>query len=333
MSCTSPKQVYQHRFNKGKVLFNHTLKYDSNYVPFKIPCKQCLSCRLDYSRQWAMRCMHEAQMQEKAGLTNCFITLTYDNENLPADRSLDHNHFQAFMKRLREHISRKNDGLKIKFYMAGEYGEKYGRPHYHALIFGYDFSDKKQFRKCKRTNTILYTSDELKKIWGKGHISVGAVTFDSAAYVARYVMKKRYGTDVNEHYQYVDPVTFEVFDRKPEYSEPSNGIGKSWFEEYKDETYSSDEVVVKGRSVKPPRYYDFLYELDNPSDFAIIKENRSLAALDSQTKELDSVRAYLSKRNLVAKSNEDIIQERLSAKSDIVQSRCGSFSRKLDFYD
>jgi hypothetical protein len=148
-----------------------------------LPCGQCVGCRLERSRQWAVRCMHEAQMHT----SNCFITLTYAPEFIreAKDLSLNYEHFQLFMKRLRKRFT----GKTIRFYMAGEYGELRDRPHFHACIFGLDFEDKK-FLKRTETGSILYTSKILEELWPYGYSSIGDVNFESAAYVARYIMKK-----------------------------------------------------------------------------------------------------------------------------------------------
>ena len=114
----------------------------------KVPCRKCIGCRIDYSRDWAVRCVHEAQMYED----NAFITLTYSEQNVPPDGFLEKQHFQKFMKRLRRHFAPKT----IRFYMCGEYGEEFGRPHYHALLFGIDFADK-TFHK-ENHGSRLYTS-------------------------------------------------------------------------------------------------------------------------------------------------------------------------------
>ena len=128
MACFKPLKGY--RSPSGKITFD---RKNSTGQLAEAPCGQCLGCRLDYAQEWAIRCMHEAEMQDN----NSFITLTYDDQNLPRHGSLDKTHFQKFMKRMREHLS----PLKIRFYHCGEYGEKYTRPHYHSLIFGYDFPD------------------------------------------------------------------------------------------------------------------------------------------------------------------------------------------------
>lgn len=214
---------------------------------------------------------------------NCFITLTYNEENLPKDGTLVHRDFQLFMKKLR-----KKYGSGIRFYMCGEYGteqdeEKYhvskiGRPHYHACIFNFDFPDKELF---KTVNDFrLYTSEALQKLWGKGHCIIGDVTFESAAYVARYIVKKQKGPDKDEYYHRINPETGEMFKIKEEYTTMSRrpGIANEWWQQFKEDTYK-DFVTLRGVKMKPPRYYDSLLEKDNPDLLNSLKEGRVAAAL------------------------------------------------------
>ena len=216
----------------------------------ELPCGQCWECRFKRSRDWAIRCMHEAQLHD----SNCFITLTYSDQYLPSDRSLHYEHFQKFMKRLR-----KFSKVPIRFYMCGEYGEKLQRPHYHACIFGYDFPDKKFLTKTP-SGDFLYTSEILSKLWPFGITSIGSLTFQSAAYVARYIMKKITGDQSFNHYNEVDQDGVIVNSRVPDFTRMSlkPGIGAGWLEKYHSDVYPHDHVVVKGRPTSVPRYYDKL---------------------------------------------------------------------------
>lgn len=222
-----------------------------------------------------MRCVHEAQLYPD----NCFITLTYNEENLPIGRTLVLEDFQKFMKRLRFSLEPKI----IRFFHCGEYGEQRGRPHYHALIFNHDFGDKKLW---KIQNEIpLYTSDELSSHWPQGFSSLGAITFQSASYVARYAMKKITGNLAADHYQWVSPETGEIFNRKPEYTTMSRmpGLGKSWYNYYKwTDAYDHDMVVLKGREMRPPKYYDRLFEHEHPKQMEEIKNKRAKIALKQE---------------------------------------------------
>jgi hypothetical protein len=187
---------------------------------------------------------------------NCFITLTFSPEELAKrenPQSLDVGEFQRFMKRLR-----KKYGAGVRFFHCGEYGEQNKRPHYHALLFGVDFSDRQLF--SQRDGVKLYVSDSLSKLWPYGFSTIGDVTFESAAYCARYVMKKIRGEAASEHYMWTDMSTGEVTQVKPEYATMSRkpGIGKTWFDKYKKDVFPNDYCVIRGHEVRPPRYYETL---------------------------------------------------------------------------
>lgn len=261
-------------------------------LPVTVPCGQCVGCRLERSRQWAIRCLHEASLHPR----NSFITLTFNNDNLPRDRSLDVRHFQLFMKRLRKRFG---DG--IRFFHCGEYGEKFGRPHYHACLFNFDFEDKKLW-KVVRGNK-LYTSESLQELWPYGFSTIGEVTFQSAAYVARYIMKKITGDDADEHYSRACPLTGEVWRIRPEYVTMSRrpGIGKGWLEKYQSDVYPRDFVVVNGKKMKPPKYYDAQFEIDQPAVMRKIKKRRVKGAAlhtDNNTPDRLQVREAVQKARL-----------------------------------
>ena len=279
MSCNKPLVAYRIR---DKIVFNPE-NADSPYTvakPFNLPCGKCWKCRLTYARTWAIRCMHEAKGKKCA-----FLTLTYDPEHLPPDGSLNVRHFQLFMKKLRNKTKIK----KLRFFHSGEYGEKLGRPHYHALIFGYDFPDKEYFKSSKpspfnnnkKDKFPLYQSEEFNELWHYGYAIIGDVTFQSASYVARYIMKKINGDQSQDHYS----------GKKPEYCTMSRrpAIGKEWYENNGWQScHANDKITVeindKYYYLKPPRYYDELYKqqiIDKasytfpyPDDYEIMKEKR-----------------------------------------------------------
>ena len=176
MPCFHPLQAWK---TEDGIKFYNPYKDNRHHKGIQIPCRQCTGCRSEYSRQWAMRILHESSLYTN----NIFITLTYDAEHLPEYGTLVKKHFQDFMKRLRKKYNKK----KIRYYQCGEYGEKFGRPHYHAIIFNHTFPDMKR---VPGKHKDLYTSEILKKIWKKGHVSIGTVNFETAAYVANYVQKK-----------------------------------------------------------------------------------------------------------------------------------------------
>lgn len=249
-----------------------------------VPCNRCIGCRLERARQWAVRIMHEAKMHDE----NSFITLTYDDDHLPANRSVVVEDCQLFLKRLRARVHPK----RIRFFLCAEYGEicvkcgqgrkkcscvpsgpfEIGRPHYHAIIFGLDFPDKVRVKRSGEFD--LYSSELLSAAWGNGSTSIGEVSFDTASYVASYAVKKIGGPKAKEHYK----------GRKPEFSlmsrggRKAGGIGRKWIEKFGTDVYPSDEVIVKGRSTRPPRYYDKWFETRSPEDFEKIKVRREVQA-------------------------------------------------------
>lgn len=290
MSCVNPLKAFQ-CFDKS-IVFDEVRKHDI-VRSLSLPCGQCIGCRLERSRQWAMRCMHEAQLHQN----NCFITLTYDNHHLPSDKSLHYQDFQKFLKRFRKSIG----NAKIRFYMAGEYGEKYGRPHWHACIFGYDFPDKKLLKRTP-AGSKLYRSEHLEKLWPFGHSSIGDVTFESAAYVARYIMSKQTGKQSESHYRRVDEETGEIIQLKPEFNKMSlkPGIGSEWYKKYKSDVYPHDYVIVRGKKMKPPKAYDKLYKKDNPYEYDELlytrEKNAKLNPDNQDPKRLDAKRQILESR-------------------------------------
>ncbi|AXH77031.1 MAG: replication initiator protein [Microviridae sp.] len=217
-----------------------------------------------------MRCMHEKRLHRE----NCFITLTYDNEHLPPFGTLVKRDLQLFMKRLRKEFG---DG--IRFYGCGEYGDLNKRPHYHVLLFNHDFSDKRKIGANRRGDNY-YSSAVLSRLWPMGHNLLGEVTFDSAAYVARYVMKKLTGPPAKGAYDVRDGDGV-IHTRIPEFTCMSRrpGIGRGWYDRYGRETYAHDNCVVNGVLVRPPRFYDTKFELEDPARLAVLKSIRRQRAL------------------------------------------------------
>lgn len=254
MPCYYPITGYQPH-GGGPLSFNHNAKDHNTII---IPCGRCTGCRLTTAREWATRCMHEKQMHKY----NCYATLTYDEKNLPEDRSLQYRDFQLFMKRLRKSLSKESATLhtassKVRFYMGGEYGEKYGRPHFHACLFGMDFADRTYHMKTP-AGFKIYTSPTLNKIWKNGFASIGEITFQSAAYIARYIMKKQTGDGNKKHYHIIDLETGEIYIRTKEFNQMSRkpGIGKTWLDQYHKDAYPHGKVIVRGHQTNTPRYYD-----------------------------------------------------------------------------
>lgn len=254
-----------------------------------------------------MRCVHESQMWEE----NCFITLTYDDDHLPINQSLDYRDFQLFLKRLRKHFAPR----EIRFFMCGEYGSNTRRPHFHAALFNLDFPDKKLFKTTEQKNK-LYTSDLLDRIWGKGFTNIGALTYQSAAYIARYITDKITITDSSStkinpstnlpysyHYHSINPLTGELTQLKPEFQQSSRnpGLGHGWYKKYKTDVFNpghgdgapisannpvedvgrNGQIRINGQWARAPRYYLNKYKQTNPLQYQRLSALRSEMALST----------------------------------------------------
>jgi len=182
---------------------------------------------------------------------SCFITLTYSDEKLPEDFSVSLREWQLFAKRLRKKLV-----TKIRHFAVGEYGDKSFRPHYHALIFGYDFNADRQLYRVTPDGP-LWTSPMLTEIWGKGHCTLGQVNYKTANYCTQYLFDTRGGEQAANRYVRQHPVTSQIVVCKPEFGAKSNqpGLGSTWFEKFKDDCFPSDFLIVEGRHVNVPRYY------------------------------------------------------------------------------
>lgn len=273
--CYSPLTAY--REPGGRVTLKQYRESAGGWLDrsFQLPCGQCIGCRIRKSREWAMRSVHEAKFHER----NSFITLTYNGENLPGDRGLNVKHWQDFAKRVRKNVG------KFRFLHCGEYGDRGLRPHYHALLFGLDFHEDRFLWKEERGNK-LFRSPTLESIWGKGFCSIGSMSYQSAAYVARYSMKKVNGSRARERYRRISEHGEEYWVR-PEYVTMSRrpGLGAEFFKKYRREIFPGDDCVLEGRHFRPPRFYDGLLD---EGELEGIKRKRVLEAskhLDDLTPE------------------------------------------------
>lgn len=229
-----------------------------------VPCQQCTGCRLERARQWGVRCEHEMALYER----NCFITLTYDDANLPRDESIDLRVMQLFFKRLSKRF-----GAGVRKLYCGEYGDENLRPHYHAILFNCDFPDRKVFKRLPSGHTID-TSEILSELWPYGFCSVGSASFESAAYVASYCLKKVTGDPAKDHYRRVNRFG-ETVDVVPEFAHMSQGIGRDWLAKFGRDVFPGFQVVSRGGRVgQPPRYYRKKYAEQSPLQYEAIMDMR-----------------------------------------------------------
>ena len=245
-----------------------------------IPCGQCIGCRLDYSRNWANR----AYLESLNYKYNYFITFTYNDENIPVGElnnySLKYEDFCKFLKRLRIYYKRKYNHDNIKYMVCGEYGTNTFRPHYHAIFFNlpiYDLSEDFKsidddgsisISQHRGIGSIYYFSQILNDIWGKGNILIGEATWQSMAYVSRYIVKKQLGPSKS---------CYSDLGIEPEFMHVSNGISKDYYLANKDKIYELDNINVlhnKVVNVKPPRYFDNLLQKEDVYLHYDIKKKR-----------------------------------------------------------
>lgn len=269
---------------KASSIFRNGVLYKDK---IEIPCGQCIGCRLEYSRQWAVRCVLESKMFKD----NYFLTLTYDEDHLPSARhcltdpdtgevvkdfvshSLVPDDLKKFVKDLRRYYKYHFDLDDIRFFACGEYGEKNGRPHYHAIFFNLPIPDLQESKTLfSHSGFPFFESPTLAKIWKKGLVGIGDLTFESCAYTARYILKKHKGLDSN----YYDDNGL-----LPEFTRMSRcpGIGATYFEDKKEKIYKYDSVYITNSSgevltVKPPHYYDRLFDIVDSDRLTSLKSAR-----------------------------------------------------------
>lgn len=347
MPCTSPLQGYflspTQEYPNGKFLTSNLLNREfygypvsrqdfeddekrigANTVEFQMgaPCRKCLSCRLDKSREWSIRGSHELKMHNNVG---AFLTLTYNNESLAhhcmtlrSDSRSDcytpggsesescfvptlvREHIVRFNKTLRQHLFRKF-GKKVKILYCGEYGSRFRRPHWHLIVFGEDFSFDRKVLKRTSNNDLLFTSDLLDEIWPYGFHFIGTVTPNSIGYVARYTLDK---LDSSPNSHVYDDIASEIW-------QPGLGFGKSWIAKYWQDVYPGDRVVWtwgnKVMQTSPPAYYDRWMKEHQPEVFNEV----------------------LRKRKIFVSEKEALTLQELDAKDLILQDRTRSLIREM----
>lgn len=295
MPCYKPLGAVQTK--GGSISFHPSAQGEQ----IAIPCNKCIGCKLENSRQWALRCTHEQRQHQR----NSWLTLTYDDEHLPYGASLVPEHLTLFFKRLR----RQNDGKEIRYFACGEYGDEGGRPHYHICLFGHDFDDRVYWRDS-HSGEPIDSSDQLNERWGMGLCAVGDLTYESAAYTARYCLKKITGDMAHEHYTRIlpDGTMYEV---EPEFCVMSKrpGIGARHFEDFNGEIYRADACIINGIECKPPRYYDKLLEKQDPRLYEQIKTDR---------------------RNTAASRKEENTLNRRRQKEAVKQDQLNQLKRSLE---
>ncbi len=282
MPCYSPLKGYKDPATGGL-----TFSQKGTAQKLEVACGQCLGCRIDHAVMWAIRITHESYLYlDQQG--NCFATLTYrdpsectgkqikDGHYIPSDYSLRPDDVSKFIRRLRKSVSH-----KIRYFYCGEYGDENQRPHYHICLFNHSFEDQALFK--DRQGFYTYTSATLEKLWPFGFSTVQALNFETAAYTARYALKKITGKKAEEHYLRCDE-NGEAFWILPEYIRMSTGrnkpcgLGAGFYERFQKDIFPSDEVPVPGKGIirKVPRYYQDILKTNDPAQLAVVKTIRQI---------------------------------------------------------
>lgn len=306
------------KLDDGSMTFVRPKNYNSQVQELQIPCGKCIGCALDKSSDWACRCWCEMQQWEN----NCFITLTYNNENLPEGGYLVKKDLQDFMKRLRyyhkgiQEWTNPQTGKKeypIRFLACGEYGpgeNSTHRPHYHILIFNWKPQDKLKFYKENHNGDRILISKEITDIWGKGFTTVGDLTYKSACYVARYCTKKMF--------KGVKHATLKKALIEPEFilMSRNGGIGIKYWKDYQQAILKREGILIKiGDKVKNrniPKYFEKKYKENNEKKYERYKEKKII-------KGKNKLKEILSKTSLT-ESEYKLMQERkLQEKAKILK--------------
>jgi hypothetical protein len=294
LACNKPLHGYR-KEGGGFSLSPRGAHYDQGKLT--VPCGQCAGCRVKRSREWAARCVHEASLHK----ANCFATLTYNKWHIPTDGSLRKSDWQLFAKKFRNRIG------PFRFYMCGEYGGISKRPHYHAIIFGHDFLDDRI--RIRSGEYPLYFSPSLTNLWGKGIVTLGDVNYTTAAYCAKYMMKaakvpkaadptvfEKQQEAYDKAYGRTNPDTGEFYHVEPEFSLMSRrpGIASDWFERFHKDVFPSDHVIVDGKRVPTPRFYDNRLDEDERRSISRRRKLKAIEFAESLTEDRLDVREAIA---------------------------------------
>lgn len=291
MPCTRPLTAYKDA--EGRVTFDES---EGAGPPFALKCGNCQQCRLQHAADWATRITHEARLHERSS----FLTLTYADDQIPEDGGLSKRDVQLFLKRARQELG------PLRYYLAGEYGPKTERPHYHACLFGHDFHEDREFLYKNHQGDPVYKSDWLDWIWRKGGCQIGSLTEQSASYVARYCMSKANNKSAFEKYKRSDGITTWHVEPERAFMSLKPGIGAGWFTQFgHTDVFPIDELVLDGSRRHVPRYYDKLWERQG-GDLAAVKAKREQRA----------------ERNA-----EDLTTERLAVRERVTAARLSRLQR------
>lgn len=321
MPCYRPITAWQfrkagmlHKSGKPRLQFGLSAMAYAEKRPqyaekLELPCGKCVGCKLKKAGEWSLRCVLEL----RSHMSGCFLTLTYNPKSIPGDWSLNRIDLQLFWKRLRKYLSKQPGAPKIRYVACGEYGEKLGRPHYHACVFGWAPSDLVRTENNPGAKDPLYKSATLDHIWGLGNVLVGTLTAKSAGYTARYALKKQ---------EWHGRAAGESGKMRP-YVVASQGIGRNFFKANAESLFRNDFVIHPETltQVPLPPYFDrLMVKFVGEETFREFKERRKRRAAAkrdpaNETPERRKVREEIVKRRIAAKLKRAYDHEARSVRS------------------
>nr|QJB20828.1 MAG: replication initiator protein [Microvirus sp.] len=271
MKCARPVRFY--RDDRNNVHHNSS-RYFVKSEGFH-PCGYCIHCRIRQSYDKAIRMVHESKFHDQS----CFLTLTYSDDKLPPSGSLNYLDVTNFIKRLRRSLESTKYDQQLSYYRVGEYGSKFSRPHYHMVLFGYDFSDPIEYKGVlnaktpsgRKSDRTYYKSSFATDCWSHGFVDIGSVDFSTCMYTAKYVTKKLYGSSAS---------AYGSLESERSSSSKKSPIGLRWIQKYYSDVYPGDFVLFEGKKFPPPRFYDSWLEKNHPSLFREVKRKREDSSLD-----------------------------------------------------
>lgn len=321
MSCNYPMiGIPDGKTKEGKTKYKMLGRYDRSLLEtyrdaVKIPCGKCSGCRANKCREWADRMILELDHSQSA----VFLTLTYDDPHLPVrinlstgqvECTLNKRDLQLFMKRLRKH--RLFRDRELRFYACGEYGKNTQRSHYHIILYNVELSDFPDLvpRGSNELGQQYYKSDILaNEIWKNGFCLVAPMSWNTCAYVARYVKKKDYGLASDEYVERMREPEFSVMSRNP-------GIGMYYplehpeFKEKSKYYFADQQGSIEVHF--PKAFLNFLERTD-PDFYEQIKEQRRNFAQDSEI-------IKLSQTDLSSMELDMISEQKIERTSDLLDT-------------
>lgn len=280
MSCSRPRRAWRASWDGETVVFQKHLGRPG--TEFELPCGKCLLCRKKYVNDWVIRLIHEAKMHD----STCCVTLTYEDRYLPPNGELCLKDMQSFLGKLRKYI-KKEFGKRIRYFYCAEYGSDNGRPHYHLIIFGFDFSHDRRPINGRDNPNPKFRSESLTKLWGKGLTDIGQVNGSTCRYVMKYCLKSDQQNAKRDPHiirPYAAPA--RRVETLPFHRQSTNpGIGHGYYKDNSENMYIRDKAGVRNQNggvtyYSIPRYYNRKLGEDEPDSLEWMQEQRALAALE-----------------------------------------------------